>query len=174
MNEVSPWHGMKDLLSRDVGTEHLVVLQDDSLPCGNFLEAVENVLELAPDRLVALFHAGQPESALHILRAPERSFVELRFVRGSDWLPSVALAWPADLVRAFRSYRWTGTQKQRGDDLPLGQFALRHGGAVACVPSIVQHPDDQPSSWQEKRPGHGKNPKRVAARWAEDGGAWAT
>lgn len=176
IDSISPWNGMKALLSRDVGTAHLVVLQDDAVPCMNFLDCVRNVIRHHPDRLIALFHARSKPggTAVEVLTAPERSFVELRFAKGSDWLPTVALVWPRAAVEAFRRYRWAGSRNQRGDDLPIGQFARSWGGAVACVPSIVQHPDDVESQWMPRRARYGRDPTRLAARYADDGGPWRT
>jgi hypothetical protein len=170
-----PWSGMKDVLSREVGTPHLLVIQDDSIPCQNFSRAVRNVIQEAPNRLIALFHArSKPAgSAVPVLLAEEGTFIELRLAKGSDWVPTVALVWPRALLGHWQKYRWAGSRNQRGDDLPVGQFARDHGGCLACVPSIVQHPDDTPSLWFTKRERYGRDPTRLAARYSETGAPWA-
>ena len=81
-----------------------------------------------------------------------------------DWTPTVALCWPAPLIPRFLAFADQNPALIRtGDDNVVGAFTSRESIPVwATVPSLVEHPDLEPSLIGRKASG-GRNRFRVAA-----------
>jgi hypothetical protein len=139
-------------------------VQDDATVCSHFAETVHAVTRRHPDRIVALFVGGAPHrSAERVRQAGDRDdrYVELE---PSEWLPCVAVVWPANLVEALLEFVDTRPWRHGhlGDDHRLGEF-IRHRRitALATVPNLVQHPDTVKSLIGTVALG-GLNPARVS------------
>jgi hypothetical protein len=149
---------------------HLLVLQDDALPCRNFAAALELVVAARPDRIVCLFVGGAPRAAAFAVCDAgnrERPFAELP---NRDWLPCVATIYPVavavDIVEFVDSREWL--HGHRGDDHRLGEYLRsRRVQAVGTVPCLVQHPDVERSLIGTAALA-GRNPARVACCWIGD------
>lgn len=146
-----------------IWSTHHLVLQDDALPCADFVAAARLAIAARPEGPIAFFAPAQPpEMAYRVRCARDRgeTFAELEPRR---WAPVVALCWPAALAVGFLDYveaqGWP--HHFRADDEAVGRFLRESGVALlASVPSLVQHPDIAPSL-VGRRPRGG----RVAARY---------
>jgi hypothetical protein len=130
-----------------------------------------SAVEERPEDLIAFFTPGCAPHREHILKAHKRGeqFARLH----SRWYPTVATCWPAGKASDFAGWAVgeLGTMRRgepfRGDDGPLGTWcAQRRVDVWATVPSLVEHPDVEPSLIG--RPNRaGKNRARVAAVFAD-------
>jgi hypothetical protein len=146
----SPWRTYREALERTPACSHRVILQDDAEPCDGFLEALTLCLAARPDSLVCLFvPTTHPTGSRAVLEACGR---------GSGWaalpwgtfVPVVGLAWPHALVTPFLQWAdekgFKDIPRHRSDDAIVGLFAKAMNlQAWATVPSLVEHPDDDPS-----------------------------
>lgn len=167
----NPWRCYRHTLqTTPPGATHRVVLQDDVEVCDGFRPAVEAAIAAQPARLLALFVGGRPvEHALALYRASDKghSWAELRPDR---WCPAVALCWPVEMIEPFLHYvemqRWPAGF--RADDEMIGRWLRTQGqGALATVPSLVEHPDVVPSLIGRRAWG-GADVGRVAACYIGD------
>ena len=170
----SPWAGYRVCLSGLPDCTHLVVVQDDAVVCRNFGPAVEQIAESNPDTPVVLFLAHLPRrtarDATRAMKVHQR-YVDL-FIR--DFCPVVGMLWPTH--KAAEMMEWTknpkglpGGEGARSDDAVVGRWMLVTRQRIrATVPSLVQHPDMEPSLIGRK-PAWGRDRGRVAMFFAEDG-----
>lgn len=143
---------------------HLIVVQDDAYPCDHFRERAEEAIAERPDHLVALYAGGAPARTAQWCRDAHK--------RGERWVDrhpadrytnTVCLAWPVQFIEGFPSFAASRRWSTGGDDNVVGSYVLEHGLPVSIrVPSLVQHPDTEPSLFG-KRPSAGRNRYRVAA-----------
>lgn len=124
---------------------HHLVLQDDALPCENFVAAAGSAIAARPANPIAFFLSEQSQEYHRAARAAlddGDTFATLPLRR---WAPVVALCWPRDLVAPFLEHA-AEIRGARADDDAVGGF-LRSAGAevLATVPSLVEHPDSAPS-----------------------------
>jgi len=168
----SPWDGYRVCLSDLPDCSHLLVIQDDAVPCRNFGSAVEQIAARHPSTPVCLFLARLPRrtsrDATLALKAGQR-YVPL-FIR--DFCPVVAMLWPKEKAEEFmfwaRDARLPGQPNPRSDDAVVGRWMLMTKQTIlVTVPSLVQHPDMEPSLIG-RRPAWGKDSGRVALHFAED------
>lgn len=151
---------------------HRLVIQDDTIVCVGFNQAVRKAVAARPDRLIAL-HTGS-QSWAHwsaILNASERgsSWAELPNDR---WCPAVALVWPFELICPFVCFcddmHWP--DNFGADDERIGKWLAAHGmSALATVPSLVEHPDTEPSVIRKYNHNGQGSGNRVAACFAGPG-----
>jgi hypothetical protein len=168
-----PWRGYQRCLEDLPAAGHLVVLQDDCLPCLNFEAALEHVIAARSDDVISLFVGG-------LGGVTRKQFFEASR-RGSRWSAIsfrdihhvVALIWPIERVRQF--FAWKETAKipghrgfPRSDDAIVGTWARQNKVTVwATVPSLVEHPDDLASSIG-RRASQGRDRGRVAIQYIGD------
>lgn len=170
----NPWRGYKKCLSNLPPTGHVAVLQDDTVPCINFELALERVVAARPDAVISLFVAGLNNvTRKDYWKAMkfQRHWVEINF---RDIHHVCALVWPVDRARDFLA--WAEVAKipghsriPRSDDAIVGAWAKQKRiGVIATVPSLVQHPDDVPSTIGRKHY-NGMERGRTAIHWIGDG-----
>jgi GR25 family glycosyltransferase involved in LPS biosynthesis len=172
----NPWEGYKRCLTLDQtlgkSITHLCILQDDVTVAENFAPALEQIAASNPDTPVCLFLARLPRrTSVEATRALKdgRRYVDLHF---RDFCPVVGMLWPVEKARHLMEWqktaRFPGKLPPRSDDAVVGHW-MRHSKQTirACVPSIVQHPDMEPSLIGRK-PAWGKDSGRVALHLAED------
>lgn len=145
---------------------HLVVVQDDAVPCRDFPAALEAVVAARRADLLALFVPGVMPNSRRVLDAcwEGKRWAQLD---PATWVPAVALAWPAPLAARFLA--WYGQAPRdagkTADDGLIGEWArAEHVPVWACVPSLVEHSDTEPSLVGTAHFG-GLAPNRVAACW---------
>jgi hypothetical protein len=131
---------------------HLVVLQDDCLPCRNFTELLEDAIAEKPDDVISLFVGGLPGNT--------RKLFLQALARGDRWSPVyfreihhvVGLCWPIHHARHFVDFvannKIPGPNPPKSDDAVVGYWARKNRNTVqvwATVPCLVQHDDEFPS-----------------------------
>lgn len=175
IDDPNPWRNYKRCLS-DLPSDatHVLVIQDDAVVCRNFREAVARVVAARPDTVISLFVGGlRNRTQREFLRALKADYrwVPIHF---RDIHHVVALVWPISLAVEFLA--WAETARlpghritPRSDDAIIGTWArLTHHQVWACVPSLVEHPDDVPST-VGLRAAAGQDRGRVALAWIGEG-----
>lgn len=146
----SPWAGYQLCMADPPDCTHLLIVQDDATPCENFAAALEQVAHKVPDAPVCLFLGSQPRDASKRLRDAvrlKRRYVTLPW-RG--FMPVVAVLWPRPKLEEFKLWSEQNPQlvgrEPRSDDAMAGMWKIRtRQTVVATVPSLVDHPDTEPS-----------------------------
>lgn len=143
-------------------THHLVI-QDDVLPCTDFLRHARNALSAKPDRVTA-FYVGTNAFVTHrtmlVAAAAGQSWVEGFF---ASWVPALALAIPSWMVPSLVEFE-DGTRPVADDDV-YGRWCRTNGWPWwATIPSLVDHDDNAPSLMRSVHAGG----RRVAACWIGD------
>lgn len=180
----SPWAGYKECLRSISGAEneitHAVILQDDSIACRNLPLAVNRIIEVIPDSPVCLFMPMVSATRRNATLAARQGqcFVEV-IHRG--FMPVVAVIWPRDKAEGFLEWSSTHQSLRRGNgqriehrsDDAMAHLWLRtkREKAFATIPSLVQHPDDVPSTISRSGGGrtamfwHGHNWDPLSIEW---------
>jgi len=159
----NPWLGYKLCLKAiiDSGCSHGVLIQDDCVVPRNLPPAVNKVIQVEPNVPVCLYLGMLPPQKGLALRAAKegKKFVELH---QSSFLPVVAVLWPVGKASEFLT--WAGEPnllrrrngqviEERSDDAMGGRWMrTTRQRVVATIPSLVEHPDDAPSTIA-RRPG---------------------
>lgn len=165
-----PWAGYKRCLT-DIpdGVSHLLVVQDDAIPCPGFAEAVRRIAVRWDDVPVCLFMGAFPASTATRIRraAPTVTYVPLG---PTSFMPLVCVLWPADLARSFLTWSKTAKGMTRADDGNAARWmkATRQTVMVA-IPSIVEHDDYVPSVKGGRKHVFGAESWRHALRLAASG-----
>jgi hypothetical protein len=122
---------------------NLLILQDDATPCEGFRPRAEAAIDERPDDLVALFLAGAPHRSAQAARRAHKAGESWVLMAKTDWVPTVALAWPRARASEFLAFLKENPALVRvGDDNVVGQFTRTEQIPVwAVVPSLVEHPD---------------------------------
>lgn len=148
------------------------MLQDDTVACPGFLRAARAAFEARPGRLIAFYHSTGPGGVLRRMEAALNACAPFFEFPMGRWVPTVALGWPVELAAEFLDWA-ANVRKVRDhwqtDDPLVGAWAHERGhGALATVPSLVEHPDDVPS-YVKSHKGYGAGlPHRRAACWIGD------
>jgi hypothetical protein len=164
----SPWRTYRACLERGLSEDagSVLILQEDVLICGRLLEGVEMAAAARPDRPLAFFVPGKPTSytnAIYRARVAGAAWAELPL---GTWAPVVASLWPAEL--AARLLAWYDAanlaRPWSADDEIVGRFLAQiKTPMLASVPSLVEHPDTEPSVMNgNRRVGDGLDPHRRA------------
>lgn len=144
----------------------ILVVQDDTWPCDDFLPRAQAFVDAHPDCLIPFCVTRQGSPGNAVMRALRRDLPEVEIPMG--WVPTIALAWPHAAAQAFLAYssRWDPAYT-RGDDGPVGTWRREaRWRAVAPVPSLIEHPDRVRSIFRSKEGAAGRNKARVAVRFA--------
>jgi hypothetical protein len=174
--EPNPWRGYRRCLENLGDASHVVVLQDDTLACRNFAQAVEQIVAARPSTLTSLFVGGLRNFNTRVfMRAltARRSWVQLYPMQTACVIHVCALVWPAPLAREFLDWTTTNAVRLPGhrgvpksDDAVVSYWAKMTRQEVwATVPSLVEHPDDQPVVAGHRKRADGADKGRVAVRW---------
>lgn len=169
----SPWAGFQLCLRDLPDCSHVLTIQSDAVPCRNFAPAVEQIAAANSDTPVCLFLARLPRDAsAEAAKAMQqgRRYVTLSL---RSFLPVVCVLWPR--FKAVEFMDWAeanpglpGQREPRSDDAMAGRWkTVRREVVRASVPSLVQHPDMEPSLIG-RRAMWGKDAGRVAAFLADD------
>lgn len=167
----SPWRTFRHLLeTTPADATHRFQIQDDAVVCPHMREAVESAVAARPDRLLVFCVTGLPwhhAEAVRVACSEDRSWATLSY---AHWCPLISTCWPVGLIEPFLA--WVDAQQWPpsfcADDEIVGRWLheVEHS-PLATVPSLVQHPDTNPSliglrAWA------GEDPGRVAACWIGD------
>jgi len=164
-----------ECLRRTPACTHRLILQDDVELCRDFEVRAERALLERYGVLVAYFvpGLGLPGQWTRKAHAAGKSWVELP--TSTNWVPVVALCWPAALVPDFLDFAEahiaTRARLRKGtywDDPVVGAYCRDRKLRVwATVPCLVEHPDVGPSLVKRKHY-RGTNPARKAAVFVTD------
>jgi hypothetical protein len=152
---------------------HVLVIQDDALPCVNFAEAVQQIARSNPDVPVCLFLGAYPAStAVLARRAMMRKQCYTR-LGSSSFIPLVACLWPKAKAEEF--LEWSRHNKTtRADDGNAARWMRQTKQTVrVTVPSLVEHNDYTPSVKGGRQHKPGAESWRRALLLAEDALAYA-
>ncbi len=166
----SPWAGYQQCIAHPPDCTHLLIVQDDTVPCVNFAAAVQLVAAANPDTPVCLFISRLPRDTTP--RVAEATRMGRRYVQLSwrSFMPIVAVLWPLSKLEEFAAWAednptLPGQRQPRSDDAMAGRWKMATRQTVrATVPSLVEHPNVEPSLV-----GNSKKGGRVAAFLADDG-----
>jgi len=169
----NPWLGYRQCLQNIPDCGHLLIIQDDAVPCLNFAAAVEQVAASNPDAPVSLWLSYHPAGTAG--RARQAMIRNKRYVwfGYTKYVYLVAMLWPRRLACDFLEWSATDrdTLRHRADDGVVAKWARETRQEIrVTVPSLVEHPDVVPSvkgGSQKAAAGHDK--ARVAMLLAEDG-----
>ncbi len=175
----SPWAGYKLCLQNiPHAVKHLLIVQDDTVPAPHFAKAVRQIAKAHPTVPVCLFLSRLPRDAsIEATRAlrDDRRYVQLAW---RSFLPVVAVLWPRAKAEEFLLWTQEGALlpgirgEPRSDDAVGGRWKMvTRQTVLACVPSIIEHPDEVDSTIG-KRSRYSKAAARTAALIAEDAGAY--
>jgi hypothetical protein len=168
----SPWRTYLHCLDNLPDSGHLLIVQDDALPCRNFAAALERIAAAVPDLPVCLFVSREARATYpNIIQATKRG-QPFALVGRHDFCPVVATLWPVRLAAEFRDWavvnpRATGQRNPRSDDAMVGTWMRRTNQQIlVTVPSLVEHGDGTSLI--------GKTHKRSAAFFIGDSDPLAT
>jgi hypothetical protein len=163
----SPWATYRRCLQRGLeeGGDHFLIVQEDVIVCDNFVAAVERATALRPDNPLAWFVPGKPPAYINAIYAARRDCRPWAELPLGTWCPVVATSWSRYLAENLIEWASTNVPIQwRADDEIAGRFLAWAGVPVlASVPSLVEHPDTEPSVMNgHRRVGDGRDPGRRA------------
>jgi hypothetical protein len=169
----NPWRGYQRCLSGLPDCSHLLLLQDDTIVCRNFSQAVLEIAEAKPHEPVCLFVPGAARHTVVEMSRAMKQRNPFARVKASGFVPVVAVLWP--VAKAAEFLEWTrrhpkrlGNFDLRSDDAAAAKWCAHTGQTMwASVPSLVEHPDDVVSTIG-KRASAGKDRGRVAAFYIGD------
>lgn len=142
---------------------HSLIVQDDVRPCTWFRGHAVAAIRERPESIVALFLGGAPVRSARLAQQAHRRGERWSRLHRSDWCPTVATVWPRSVAQAFLDFAVARPPTGTGDDSVVGEFVRANDVPVwVTVPSLVQHPDVEPSLIG-RRAGAGRNRMRVAA-----------
>lgn len=142
-----PWAGYRRCLSDLPACSHVLIIQDDALPCKNFVPALEQIAEKVPTYPVCLFMGALPAStagkARQIMKRGTNRYVPLG---SAPFVPLVAVLWPRAKGEDFLEWSKTSRRITRADDGNAARWMIRSKQPIlVTVPSLVDHNDDLPS-----------------------------
>lgn len=131
---------------------HGIVLQDDAIVCADFPPAVTAAIEERPEQVLSLWVGGLPGRTRKDFWVAQKARDSWSRIYFRDIHHVVALVWPRPLAEEFLA--WTDSSRMPGDcrqvqsdDAIVGAWARRTKKQFwACVPSLVEHDDDIPST----------------------------
>ncbi|MET9712266.1 hypothetical protein [Nocardiopsis alba] len=124
------------------GSTHHLVLQDDARPAAGFAATLEGILRAHPEAAVSLFVEWGSRTAVLARWAVYTGAGAVPVV--NPYVPTVALALPAERARALGRFLATADEAE-ADDRAVLRFVRRSGlTPLVAVPNPVEH-DDRPS-----------------------------
>lgn len=167
----NPWRGYQLCLQDPpLDASHLSVFQDDAICSPGLTVALERILEAWPEQVICLCLTGSARAtmvAFSRARQHGRLYCDLSM---RDHLPLVAAVWPVRKAAEFLEWsvdaRLPGMPREiRSDDAVAGQWQrMNRERVIVTVPSLVEHPDDVPSTVTDRARG-GRDKSRVAFGW---------
>lgn len=146
-----------------------LILQDDVALCTNFAALAEAALDERPMSIVTFFVPNVGPAGAKRVRAASMAGERWAQIGGLAITPVVATAWPAHLIEDFIAFAESPriTKRYTHDDPVATLFVKSRKLEVwATVPSLVEHPDVEPSLIGKPH-GGGKYTHRLAAIFAE-------
>lgn len=170
VDDPNPLRNYRRCLSDPGDATHLVVLQDDALPCHDLLKRVPRLVAERPGEVISLFVGALPGRTRKDFWAALERRDTWSSVYFRDIHHVVALIWPVALAEEFLLFLDTepipGGAVPRSDDAAVGYWArTRKHTFWATVPCLVEHPDDFPTTIRRRQPPAGSG--RRAIHWID-------
>jgi hypothetical protein len=152
---------------------HMLIVQDDVILASNLPAACRQIAGANPDRPVCLFLSRLPRDTAKKAAAAMKHGQRYVTVNQRSFLPIVGVLWPRAKLVEFAEWaeanpHLPGQREPRSDDGMAGRWKMvTRQHILACVPSIVEHPDVEAST-VGLQPHWGKNNARVAALFTDD------
>ena len=143
----NPWENYRACLS-DLPSayQHILIIQDDALPCPNFAEALELVAARHLSTPVCLFLGAAPASTAQMARRAWLKGRRYTPLLNTSFVPLVAVLWPRAKAKEFLEWSETARKITRADDNNAARWMRKAKQPVmVTVPSLVQHNEDVPS-----------------------------
>jgi hypothetical protein len=158
------WEGCKKVLTnRPKGTTHVLVLQDDILPCRDFISTVERIINLLPGEVITYFSTRQTIG--HPLN------LGLHYLKLKTWRMAQAYSAPVEVIDDFIAWadRHIKPEIYFDDDRWAMYCFYNNRWVWATAPSLVEH-----LGWNQTTLGGGYKPqfrldlrKKASQRMAE-------
>lgn len=150
-------------------SSHLLVIQDDALPCARFAERLIAAVAERPDSIVAAFVPGFPFLSKRLAKAQidGETFATLL---PAAFVPVVAVVYPRAHVEGLLAYtdgsRWPRARRMgtADDAIVAGYVRANRLSVMATCPSLADHRDDVDSI---AKPSHRSGKHRRAALFAD-------
>ena len=112
---------------------HVLVLQDDVLPCVDFIPAVKRIIEAYPDRAITYFSTRE---------AIDEAIVKnLNYVEQKYFFMAQCYSMPVAMIKDFLQFNYLSVKDSvKMDDERIGTYLFMRGlKAIATAPSLVEH-----------------------------------
>ena len=159
-NRLQLWNGAKTtLLSYNKTHTHMLVLQDDVLPCKDFIKTVEKIIEILPDQPITLFSNKEA-----ILEAKNRG---INWVKLRKWLMAQTYIMPISIIEDFLIWEARHIKPEiYYDDNRWAMYFFYHKKRVwATAPSLVEHLGWNNTSLRNYTPSFIFEPRNRMAKW---------
>jgi hypothetical protein len=124
---------------------HRLVLQDDAVPCEDFMRRAQEAISAQPEAMVA-FYVGDRHAGANRLRAEARQCSEWHELERGHFVPTVALAMPRRMAVDLAHFQEAELMDWRYDDEIVGRFRdLTRAPAYATIPCLVEHDNTERS-----------------------------
>lgn len=159
----STWRTHRLCLEAIGDATHVLVIQDDGWPCAYFAERLHAAVAEKPDRIVCLFVPGVGHLTRRVNQARHAGERWMEFP-ATSFVPCVATVYPREHALAIPEFVDARRMAVgRADDAVISTYVRAHRcGAVATLPSLVQHRDEVPSVM---RMPHGNGHAHRLAAW---------
>lgn len=129
----SLWEDAKKVLSHRPSHTHVLVMQDDILPCQDFIPTVEQIINLLPNQPITFF-TNNPAADVAVMQ-------DKRWVTLSVWLMAQAYVLPVEIIDDMVAWIDEYVKEDvRFDDERMAMYFYYHKIPVyATVPSLVEH-----------------------------------
>ncbi|HEX2910409.1 MAG TPA: hypothetical protein VH186_06340 [Chloroflexia bacterium] len=154
------WNGAQQTLTTYTKAHtHMLVLQDDILPCKDLIKTAEQLIELLPDKFITLF---SNKNIILQARAEYKSWALV-----NKFLMAQAYIMPIPMIEDFLPWATTHIKPQiYFDDDRLGMYLYYHNlKAYATSPSLVEHLGWNQSTLSGYKPEHRFLPELRMAKY---------
>jgi hypothetical protein len=160
VGDPNPWRNyMRCLSDLPEASSHVVVLQDDVVPCRDFGMRVRDAVRNMPHEIISLFVGGLKD-AERIYYREARNGRQFADMHGARIHHVVGIVWPVAAARAFMEWYAENEEKipsrrpHRSDDMVFSYW-IKNGRprrkVWATIPSLVEHPDDVPQVARQRQ-----------------------
>jgi hypothetical protein len=141
-----PWAGYQNCLRDLPDVSHVLVVQDDALPCANFAVAIDTIAEKNVSFPVCLFLGAAPASTAGRARRAMHRGQRYISLGVTPFVPLVAVLWPREKAEEFLDWSEGAKGLTRADDGNVAKWMKRtRQHFLVTVPSLVDHNDEVPS-----------------------------
>jgi len=140
----SPWRTYRECLRlTPAAASHRVVVQDDSIPCRDFMLHAVRAITARPSDLICFYSGGALVPHLISISTAAEQGESWARLSNDSWIPAVAISWPAWMIPHVLAETRDGLDSgSSADDQVIGDWCRGRGiTPLATVPSLVDHRD---------------------------------